>query len=104
MNSVVMDEVIMGDECIVGALSLVPAKMETPKRSLLVGNPAKIIKEVTDEMIAWKTKGTQLYQQLPKECYETLKVCEPLREEESNRPTQESIYQTWNKIKNNENK
>lgn len=104
MNSVVMDEVIMGDECIVGALSLVPAKMEIPKRSLLVGNPAKITKEVTDEMIAWKTKGTQLYQQLPKECYETLKICEPLREEESNRPTQEGIYETWNKIKNNENK
>ncbi|PJA09902.1 MAG: gamma carbonic anhydrase family protein [Flavobacteriales bacterium CG_4_10_14_0_2_um_filter_32_8] len=100
MNSVVMDDVKMGDECIVGALSLVTAKMEIPKRSLLVGNPAKIIKEVTDEMIAWKTKGTQLYQQLPKECYETLKICEPLRKEETNRPTQESMYATWENIKN----
>ena len=100
MNSVVMDDVKMGDECIVGALSLVTAKMEIPKRSLLVGNPAKIIKKVSDEMIAWKTKGTQLYQQLPKECYETLKVCEPLREEEPNRPTQESNYEIWKNIKN----
>ncbi len=99
MNSVVMDNVLMGDESIVGALTFVPAKMEIPRRSLLVGNPAKIIKQVSDEMIAWKTKGTQLYQALPKECFEGLKECEPLREVEPNRPKQESMYTTWNTIK-----
>lgn len=101
MNAVVMDEVVMGNECIVGALTFVPTKMQIPKRSLLVGNPAKIIKEVTDEMIAWKTKGTKLYQSLPKSCFETLKECEPLREIEPNRPKQEMMYSTWNKIKKN---
>lgn len=100
MNSVIMDEVVMGDECIVGALSFVPAKLEIPKRSLVVGNPAEIKKQVSDEMIAWKTKGTALYQKLPKECYKTLKACEPLREVEPNRPQQEAMYSTWNKIKN----
>ena len=101
MNSVVMDDVEMGDECIVGALCFVSAKMQIPKRSLLVGNPAKIVKQVSDEMIDWKTKGTQLYQQLPKECYDTLKECEPLREEEANRPEQTAMYDAWNKIKEN---
>tara|TARA_B100000809_G_scaffold31540_1_gene27458 strand:- start:7308 stop:7910 length:603 start_codon:yes stop_codon:yes gene_type:complete len=100
MNSVVMDDVVMGDECIIGALCFVPAKMEIPNRSLLVGNPAKIIKQVSDEMIAWKTKGTQLYQKLAAECNETLKECEPLRVEEENRPKQDTMYNTWNKIKN----
>ena len=100
MNAVIMDDVVIEEECIIGALSFVPAKMHIPKRSLVVGNPAKIIKEVSDEMIAWKTKGTQLYQQLPKECYETLKPCEPLTEPEPNRPTQEKLYETWEKIKN----
>ncbi len=99
MNSVVMDDVEIGDECIIGALCFVPGKMNIPKRSLVVGNPAKIIKEVSDDMIDWKTKGTQLYQQLPKECYGTLKACEPLREKEANRPTQEALYSTWNSIK-----
>lgn len=99
MNSVVMDDVVMGDECIVGALSFIAAKSEIPNRSLLVGNPAKIIKQVSDEMIAWKTKGTALYQALPKECYDTLKECEPLREVELDRPKQEAMYTTWNKIK-----
>jgi phenylacetic acid degradation protein len=99
MNSVIMDDVVMGNECIVGALCFVPAKMDIPNRSLLVGNPAKIIKQVSNEMIAWKTKGTQLYQQLPKDCYDTLKECEPLRAEEENRPKQETMYDAWNKIK-----
>ena len=100
MNSVIMDDVVIEDECIIGALCFVPAKMEIPKRSLVVGNPAKIIKQVSDDMIAWKTKGTQLYQALPKEMYDTMKPCEPLREIEEGRPTQESMYSTWNKIKN----
>lgn len=101
MNSVVMDDVIMEEECIVGALTLVPSKMEIPRRSLLVGNPAKIIKQVSDDMIAWKTMGTKLYQSLPKACYDSLKECKPLREEEPNRPDQDNMYKTWNEIKNN---
>ena len=99
MNAVIMDDVQMGPECIIGALCFVPAKMKIPKRSLLVGNPAKIIKEVSDEMIAWKTKGTSLYQALPKEMQDTWKDCEPLTETESDRPAQEVMYNTWEKIK-----
>lgn len=99
MNAVVMDEVEIGEECIIGALTFVPAKMNIPRRSLVVGNPAKIIKEVSDEMIAWKTKGTQLYQALPGELHATLKLVEPLREEEPNRPTQEKMYTTWEQVK-----
>lgn len=100
MNSVIMDDVIMGDECIIGALSFVPAKMQLPKRSLAVGNPAKIVKEVSDQMISWKTKGTELYQALPKECFDTLKEVEPLTEIETDRPSQEAMFTTWESIKN----
>lgn len=99
MNAVIMDDVILEKECIIGALTFVPAKMHIPARSLVVGNPAKIIKEVSDDMIAWKTKGTALYQALPRECQETLIPCEPLREIEPNRPSQEKMYTTWNAIK-----
>lgn len=100
MNAVIMDDVKIGEECIVGALAFIPANSEIPKRSLVVGNPGKIIKEVSDDMIAWKTKGTSLYQALPKECYESLKPCEPLREPDPHRPKQENLYQTWESIKN----
>ncbi|MFK8046079.1 MAG: transferase hexapeptide repeat family protein [Crocinitomicaceae bacterium] len=99
MNAVVMDDVVIEKECIVGALAFVPAKMEIPKRSLVVGNPAKIIKEVSDDMIAWKSKGTALYQQLPKECFDSLIECEPLTQVEENRPSQDQLYDTWEKIK-----
>jgi carbonic anhydrase/acetyltransferase-like protein (isoleucine patch superfamily) len=78
MNAVIMDEVELGDECIVGALSFLKQGEKIPGRSLVAGNPAKIIKQVSDEMINWKSQGTLLYQKLPGQCRETLKVCEPL--------------------------
>ncbi len=99
MNAVIMDDVIIEDECIIGALCFVPAKMQITRRSLVVGNPAKIIKPVSDEMMNWKTMGTALYQRLPRELHETLKEVEPLREIEPNRPAQESMYATWESIK-----
>ncbi|UXX78865.1 transferase hexapeptide repeat family protein [Reichenbachiella carrageenanivorans] len=95
MNAVLMDHVVIGKECIVGALTFVKGEMKIPNRSLVAGNPAKIIKEVTDDMIAWKTKGTQLYQALPKECMDTLKICEPLTTAEPNRPEQVINFKTW---------
>lgn len=99
MNAVIMDNTIIGKESIVGALCFVPAKMEIPERSLVVGNPAKIIKQVSDEMIAWKTEGTKIYQNLARECHHSLKPCEPLHEIEANRPKQPSDYITWDQIK-----
>ena len=94
MNSVIMDDAVIGDESIIGAMTFVKAETTIPKRSLVVGNPAKVIKEVTEDMISWKTKGTQLYQQLPKECHETLKEVSPLREVPKDRMVQENTYAT----------
>ena len=99
MNAVLMDNATIGAECIVGALCFVPAEMQIPDRKVVVGNPAKIIKDVSDEMIAWKTEGTKLYQQLPKQLHETLKPCDPLREAEPNRPAQSTDYTTWKDTK-----
>ena len=99
MNAVVMDNAEIGEGSIIGALCFVKANAKIPPRSLVVGNPYKIIKEVTDEMLDWKTKGTQLYQTLPASCYESLKVCEPLREIPADRPAQEELFKTWEAIK-----
>ena len=98
MNSVIMDEVMLGDECIVGALSFIKAGEQIPSRSLIAGNPATILKKVSDDMINWKTQGTQLYQSLPKEMFNQWKPCEPLREIDSDRPSQEVLYKTWKEI------
>lgn len=92
MNAVLMDEVEIGDECIIGALCFVPQKMDIPSRSIVVGNPAKIVKQASDEMIAWKTEGTKLYQQLPAEMRDHSEEVEPLREIENNRPTHPKTY------------
>jgi len=94
MNTVIMDDSDIGDESIIGAMAFVKAETVIPKRSLVVGNPAKIIKEVSDEMIAWKTKGTQLYQQLPVDCHKSLKEVEPLRKVPKHMKIQENVYKT----------
>lgn len=99
MNAVIMDNVKLGAECIVGALCFVPADMVIEKRKVVVGNPAKIVKEVSDEMIHWKSEGTKIYQQLPGDCYNSLKECEPLREIPADRKIQDKGYKTWKENK-----
>ncbi len=103
MNAVIMDNVELGAESIVGALAFIMAEEKIPPRSLLVGNPAKIIREVSDEMINWKSEGTRLYQQLPQQMKDGAQPCEPLMMTEdepfSNEPGAEfPSYRPWKKI------
>ena len=95
MNAVIMDNVELGDECIVGALTFIKQNEKIPARSLVAGNPGKIIKQVSDEMINWKTEGTRLYQALPGEMKEQWKPCEPLRETPENMPVQNDSYKPY---------
>ncbi len=102
MNAVVMDRAVIGRNCILGALSFLKADSEIPEQKMVVGNPGEVVKDVSEEMVEWKREGTRLYQQLPAECYETLKACEPLREVPKDRKKQEKVYKTW-KEKKSEN-
>ena len=95
MNAVIMDNANVGAGSIVGALCFVPSGMDIPPRSVVVGNPAKIVKEVSDEMLAWKSEGTALYQALPAQLRGTLRACEPLRELPPERHIQQQSYRTW---------
>jgi carbonic anhydrase/acetyltransferase-like protein (isoleucine patch superfamily) len=95
MNAVVMDNAFIGAGCIVGALCFVPAEMQIPPRKVVVGNPAKIVKDVSDEMLAWKTEGTALYQALPGRLHASLRACEPLREVPAGRASQQMTYKSW---------
>jgi phenylacetic acid degradation protein len=99
MNAVIMDDVHIGENSIIGALAFIPAKMEIPAKSLVVGNPAKIIKEVNDEMIQWKTAGTSLYQSLPALYQEHLLVCEPLASGDLDKQHAFPTYEIWEQIK-----
>jgi carbonic anhydrase/acetyltransferase-like protein (isoleucine patch superfamily) len=95
MNAVIMDRASIGEGCIVGALTFVPADFQVPERKVVVGNPARIVKDVTDEMLAWKTEGTKLYQQLPARLRASLVPCEPLRSVPADRRQQDRVYETW---------
>lgn len=95
MNAVVMDGAIVGKNSIVGALSFVKAEEIIPDNHLYAGNPGRIIKEISADMIEWKTEGTALYQSLPASCHASLLPVSPLTSMESNRPTHEMVYKTW---------
>ena len=100
MNAVILDDAIIGDECIVGALTLVNSEMVVPNRKVVVGNPGKIINDVSEEMITWKTEGTKIYQSLPMDCHNSLKETEPLTEPTKKIEDYSDQYKTWKKTKN----
>jgi len=99
MNAVVMDRAVVGAESIVGALSFVPSEMVIPARSVVAGNPARVVKSVSDQMLDWKTEGTRLYQSLPGRLHRSLRACEPLRDLPTDRPDQPTSYQTWHETR-----
>lgn len=99
MNAVIMDNAVIGEGCVVGALCFVPTGMDVPPRKVVVGNPAKIVKDVSDEMLAWKSDGTRLYQQLPDAMRRTWRAVEPLRTLPENRPVQSSMLKNWQDTK-----
>lgn len=99
MNAVIMDNVVLEYDCIVGAMSFIKADQHIPPRSLVIGNPGKIIREISDEMIAWKTQGTKVYQQLTSDMKKEWKVCKPLRQAQSENQKNDFDYKTWSETK-----
>ena len=99
MNSVVMDDVVLGAGSFVGALSLVPANTEWEERSLVVGNPARCVKKVSDKMYNHKVEGTELYRKLPSRMHELSEVVEPLAKVPENRVEDFPDFDTWIKRK-----
>ena len=95
MNAVVMDHAVVGAGCIIGALTFVPSEMIIPERKVVVGAPARVVRDVSDDMLAWKTNGTKLYQQLPSMMREGWAACEPLRQVPPDLPRQLVNYETW---------
>jgi phenylacetic acid degradation protein len=85
MNAVVMDNATIGENSIVAALAFVNADVTIPPRSLVAGVPAKLIRELTDQEIAWKSDGTAAYQKLAVRSLNTMKVAAPLKEIEPGR-------------------
>ncbi|MDH4984671.1 DapH/DapD/GlmU-related protein [Aminobacter anthyllidis] len=85
MNAVVLDGAVIGDDCLVAALSLVKNEVVTPPRSLIAGNPAKVIKEMPEAAIIWRNNGDGEYQRLADRSLADLVECEPLRAAEPER-------------------
>jgi phenylacetic acid degradation protein len=86
MNAVVMDEAVVGEQAVVAACAFVPAGMQVPPRTLVAGVPAKIIRVLRDDEVAWKLAGTHTYQDLTRRCLASLTEVQPLSAVEPGRP------------------
>jgi phenylacetic acid degradation protein len=86
MNAVVMDNAVVGPESIVAACAFVKAGMEIPARSMVVGTPAKVVRQVSDQELTWKIGGTEQYQELSVRSMQTMREVEPDTEAAPDRP------------------
>ena len=64
MGAIVLTGAKIGKNCLIGAGAVVTSKMDAPDGSLILGNPAKVVKEVSPEMIAEIEKDAALYIEL----------------------------------------
>jgi phenylacetic acid degradation protein len=87
IGAIVMDDVVVEEEAFVGAASFVRAGFVVPRRTLVTGVPARVVRDLKPGELAWKATGTREYQELSARCLATLKPCEPLRTPEPDRPT-----------------
>ena len=85
MKAVVMDDAVIGESSIVAAMAFVASKFECPPRSLVIGVPAKVKRELSDNEVEWKARGTREYQQLAVRCHASLHKAVPLTEVEADR-------------------
>ncbi|MBG2916191.1 carnitine operon protein CaiE [Proteus terrae] len=86
MNSVIMDGAIIGEESIVAAMSFVKAGFQGQPRQMLIGSPAKYVRDITDNDMEWKRMNTREYQDLAVRCRQSLVETTPLTAPEPNRP------------------
>ena len=90
INAVVMDDAVIGEQALVGAASFVRAGFTVPPRTLAVGSPARLVRELTEQEIEWKATGTREYQELARRCLKSLQACQPLTTPEPDRATSQS--------------
>jgi phenylacetic acid degradation protein/carnitine operon protein CaiE len=85
MNAVVMDQAVVGESSVVAAMAFVKRGLVIPPRSLVVGAPAHVLRELSDAEIAGKSYGTRQYQHLARRCLQTMRAVDPLTAIEPNR-------------------
>ncbi len=85
INAVILDNAEIGPECLVAALSLVKSDTSIPARSLVAGNPAKVVRTFSPEQVTWRNDGSGEYQRLAREAGTDIVECAPLPEQEHDR-------------------
>ncbi len=78
ISAVIMDDVVVGEQSLVAAASFVRAGFVVPTRTLVMGAPARVVRELTEDELGWKAAGTREYQELAVRCLASLRECPAL--------------------------
>ena len=85
MNAVINDGAVIGESAVVAAMAFVKAAMVVPPRTLVAGIPARVLRQLTDEELAWKVEGTASYQELTRRSFASMRATTPLTAPEPDR-------------------
>ena len=61
INAVVMNEAVIGDDCLIGSNALITEGKRIPPRSLVLGSPGKVVRELSDAEVAEITDFADRY-------------------------------------------
>jgi phenylacetic acid degradation protein len=85
MNAVVMDAAVIGENSIIAAMAFVKAGLQVPPGMLAVGSPAKVVRALSADEIAWKRQGSGIYQRLALEARDKIAPAQALTRPEADR-------------------
>ena len=66
MGAIILNGAVIGENCLIGAGAVVTGKMNAPAGSLILGNPAKVVRPLSPEQLEYIRQDAQLYMELAK--------------------------------------
>ena len=67
MGTIILNGAVIGENCLIGAGAVVTGKMRAPAGSLILGNPATVVKPLSPEQLEYIRTDAELYIRLAKE-------------------------------------
>lgn len=61
MGSIILDEAVIEDDCVIAAGALIPEGKRIPARSMVMGVPGKVVRQLSDEEVKMLPNSAELY-------------------------------------------
>jgi carbonic anhydrase/acetyltransferase-like protein (isoleucine patch superfamily) len=72
IQAIVLNNTRIGKECLIGAGSVIGEGKDIPDRSLVIGTPGRVVRQLTDQEVAFIRAGVQSYVERARQFRDTL--------------------------------